>query len=208
MIRRAICLFACLGAVVWVAGCKVNVDKTAGGKDKNVRVDTPFGGIHVTTGQTTAANLGLPVYPGAQLTTGDEKHKAADVRMGFGEWEMHVQVVSYTTPDSEEKVTAFYRNALGRYGNVIACQDGNPVGTPTTTWEGLTCEDHGNVNVNVSDHGQNTGYQPEHGFQLKAGSRHHQHIVAFKSSQPGQTRFTLVELDLPSDQGGNSKRSD
>ena len=208
MIRRAICLFACLGAAAWLAGCKVNVEKGAGGKDKNVRVETPFGGINVTTGQTTAADLGLPVYPGAQLVTGDENHKAANVQMGFGEWEMHVQVVSYATADSEQKVTAFYRNALGRYGNVIACQDGSPVGTPTTTWEGLTCKDHGNPNVNVNESGQNYGYQSEHGFQLKAGSSHHQHIVAFKSSGPGQTRFTLVQLDLPAGSDSGQKKSD
>lgn len=208
MIRRAICLFACIGAVVWVSGCKVHVDKSAGGEDKNVQVETPFGGIRVTTGQTTAADVGLPVYPGAQLMTGDDKHKAADVRMGFGEWEMQVQVVNYSTSDSQERVTAFYRNALGRYGNVIACQDGAPVGTPTTTWEGLTCADHGNPKVQVGDDSRSYGYQPDHGFQLKAGSKRHQHIVAFQSSQPGQTRFTLIELNLPSGDDGGSRKSD
>jgi hypothetical protein len=208
MIRRAICLFACLGTVIWVVGCKVHVDKNANGTDKNVRVETPFGGLRVTTGQTTAADLGLSAYPDAKLVTNDEKHKAADVRMGFGEWAMHVQVVSYTTADSQEKVTAFYRKALGRYGNVIACQDNTPVGTPAETWQGLTCADHGNPNVNVNDHGQKYGYQPDHGFQLKAGSKRHQHIVAFQSSQPGETRFTLIQLDLPANADGGQRRSD
>jgi len=34
-------------------------------REKKVQVDTPFGGIHVNTDQTSAADLGLPAYPGA-----------------------------------------------------------------------------------------------------------------------------------------------
>ena len=84
-------------------------------------------GIHVNTNQTTAADLGLPVYPGAQQRADDDKHKSADVHLGFGEWEMRVRAVSYSTPDTQEQVAAFYKKALGRYGDVITCQ-GNAAG--------------------------------------------------------------------------------
>ena len=63
-------LLAALALAAGVAGCRIHVDKDADGKDKNVQVDTPFGGIHVNTDQTTAADLGLPVYPGAQNVDG------------------------------------------------------------------------------------------------------------------------------------------
>ncbi len=70
-------LFACLvaGSVLTagIAGCRVQVDKGANGEDKKVQVDTPFGGIHVNTDQTTAADLGLPVYPGAQIAQGQRQ---------------------------------------------------------------------------------------------------------------------------------------
>jgi hypothetical protein len=206
---RASGVLAGLALLALITGCRVHVDKSANGEDKNVQVDTPFGGVHVNTNQTTAADLGLPVYPGAQTVSDDDKHKSADVHLGFGEWELRVKVVSYSTPDSQDKVTAFYKNALSRYGDVIACQDNAPVGTPTKTPEGLTCADDGHANVNIGENGKSYGYHSGHnGFQLKAGSRRHQHIVGFESSRPGETRFALIALDLPSGTGKTGDKSD
>jgi hypothetical protein len=196
--RDASGLLACLALAAGLTGCRIHVDKDANGEDKNVQVDTPFGGVHVNTDQTTAADLGLPVYPGAQIVQDKDNDKSADVHMGFGEWEMRLKVVNYTTSDSQDKVVAFYKKALGRYGDVIACQDSAPVGTPATTAEGLTCSDNGHANANVSTNGFSYGDQSKgKGFELKAGSKRHQHIVGFESSAPGQTRFALVALDLP-----------
>jgi hypothetical protein len=186
-----------------LAGCRVHVDKGANGQEKTVQVDTPFGGVHVNTDQVSAAELGLPIYPGAQALSRDGKHKSADVHMGFGEWELRVKAASYSTADNEDKVTEFYRKALSKYGDVIACNDGTVVGTPTKTSEGLTCDEKGHPNVNINSHGENYGYQSNgKGFQLKAGSNRHQHIVGFEGSHPGVTQFELVALDLPA---GSSK---
>ena len=108
-VRNAAGLVASLALVAGLAACRVNVEKSANGEDKNVQVDTPFGGVHVHTDQTTAADLGLPVYPGAQQVKDDDKHKSADVQLAFGEWGLRVRAVSYATPDTEEQVTAFYK---------------------------------------------------------------------------------------------------
>jgi hypothetical protein len=191
-----------------LAGCRVHVQKDASGQQKNVQVDTPFGGMHVDTNQTTAADLGLPAYPGAQIVRDKDDDKSANIHMGFGEWELRVKVVNYATPDSEDKVATFYRKALGRYGDVISCQDGNAMGTPTHTSEGLTCADDGKVRVNANSGGNNYGYSGHNGFELKAGSEHHQHIVGFQSSAPGQTRFALVEVELPAGIESSSGKSD
>jgi hypothetical protein len=206
--RNAAGLFACLFLAAGLAGCKIHVDKDANGQEKNVRIETPFGGIHVNTDQTTAADLGLPVYPGAQTVRDNEKDKSADVHMGFGEWQLRVKVVNYSTPDGKDKVTAFYKKALGRYGDVITCQDGSPVGTPAKTTEGLTCTDDGHPNVNIDTGEHNYGYQGTKGFQLKAGSARHQHIVGFEDSGPNETRFALVALDLPAGTDGDAGKSD
>jgi hypothetical protein len=207
--RNAAGLFACFVLAAGVAGCRIHVDKSANGEEKNVQVDTPFGGIHVNTDQTTAADLGLPAYPGAEIVKDKENDKSADIHMGFGEWELRVKVVNYTAPDGQDKVVAFYKKALGRYGDVISCQSNAPVGTPTATSEGLNCADDGNAHVQVNDHGENYGYQSDHnGFELKAGSKRHQHIVAFESSAPGQTRFALIALDLPVGAESSSGKSD
>ncbi len=196
MMRKGTILLSGLALVAWTAGCRVHVDKDANGEEKKVQVDTPFGGIHVNTDQTTAADLGMPVYPGATLMKDDDMHKSADVHMGFGEWQLRVQAVSYSSTDSKEKVAAFYKKALGRYGDVITCQGKSPVGTPTTTSEGLTCADDSN-HTNVQVNGSNDGYDLRDGLQLKAGSKRHQHIVGFQDSKGGVTHFALVALDLP-----------
>jgi hypothetical protein len=205
--RNAIGLLAGLALIAGITGCfRVHVDKDANGEDKNVQVDTPFGGVHVNTDQTSAADLGLPPYPGAQEIKGDDKHKSADVHLGFGEWELRVRAVSYGTTDTQDQVTAFYKKALGRYGDVITCQGHSPVGTPTVTSQGLNCSDDGNsanVKIDHKDYGTN-----EDSLELKAGSKRHQHIVGFENPKDGQTRFALVALDLPGGIDKNSDKSD
>jgi len=188
-----------LAVIAGLMGCRVHVDKDANGQEKTVQVDTPFGGVHVNTDQVSASDLGLPAYPGSEIVRGDDKHKSADVHLGFGEWQLRVRAVSYATPDSQEKVTEFYKKALGRFGDVITCQDKSPVGTPTITSEGLTCADDGkNSNVKID----NNDFTSHDRLQLKAGSKRHQHIVGFEDSREGKTRFALVALDLPA--GHNS----
>lgn len=188
MIRKATIVLSGLALMAWTAGCRVQVDKGADGQEKKVQVDTPFGGVHVNTDRVTAADLGLPVYPGATQVKDDDNHKSADVHMGIGEWQLRVQVVSYTSTDPQDKVEAFYKQALGRYGAVITCRNNSAVGTPAATPEGLTCsDDHKHTNVDIGNN-----------VQLKAGSKHHQHIVGFEDAKNGQTKFALVELDLPS----------
>lgn len=203
--KSIVLLTAGAAVALALAGCRVHVDKGANGEDKNVQVDTPFGGVHVSSDQVTASDLGLPVYPGAQAVQGDDNHKSADIHMGFGEWQMRVRVVSYSTADSQDKVAAFYKKALGRYGDVITCQNQNAIGTPTATSEGLTCADdshHGHVQINDHD------YAGKDSLQLKAGSKRHQHIVAFDTgNNGGKTVFGLVALDLPS-AGSGSEHSD
>ena len=204
--RAAATLAVSLALAAGMAGCRIHTEKGPNGEDKKVQIDTPFGGIHVNTDQTTAADLGLPVYPGATLARDNDNHKSADVRLGFGQWELRVKAVSYQTPDSEEKVTAFYKKALGRYGNVITCQGNAPVGTPAMTTEGLSCADDGNhakVHIDQGDYHLGKG-----GLELKAGSKRHQHIVGFENPRNSQTRFALVALDLPAGVESDSEKSD
>ena len=205
MNRKEIFLLSGLALILWNTGCRVHVDKDASGKEKDVQVDTPFGGVHVNTDQTTASDLGLPMYPGADIVKNDDQHKSADVHLGFGEWQIRVRAVSYATPDSRDQVVAFYKKALQRYGDVLTCQGNAPVGTPTVTHEGLTCaEDKAKVNVN----GTKNGIAESGELQLKAGSRRHQHIVGFEEPKNGKTRFALVALDLPAAIEGKDEKSD
>ncbi|MBV8629411.1 MAG: hypothetical protein JOZ83_00705 [Silvibacterium sp.] len=171
------------------AGCRVQVDKSKDGTDKNVKIDTPLGGLHVRAGDTSAADVGLPSYPGAQIVPDKDGDKSADVHFGFGEWQFRVKAVHYETSDPQENVIAFYRKALGRYGDVVECHGDQPVGSPAVTREGLSCSDaKGNSKVHIDE---------DSSLSLRAGSRHHQHIVALDKAHGAGTRFSLVELQLP-----------
>lgn len=180
------------------AGCHVHVDKNANGTEKNVKIDTPLGGLHVNAGDTNAADVGLPVYPGATVVPDKDGDKSANIHMGFGQWQLRVKVVNYQTPDDQDKVLDFYQKALGRYGTVIRCKGDQPLGSPTVTQEGLSCsngDSHGQVNISE-------------GLMLKAGSRHHQHLLGIENNSGPGTRFALVELQLPSSidkEGSNSQ---
>jgi len=86
-IANAVSLFACLVVTAGLSGCWVHVDKDANGQEKNVQVDTPFGGVHVNTDQTTAADLGLPEYPGSQRVKRQAEAEGLDkifTAAGFG----------------------------------------------------------------------------------------------------------------------------
>jgi hypothetical protein len=183
--------------VVATGGCRVQVDKSKDGEDKNVKIDTPLGGLHVRKNDVGAVDMGVPVYPGAQLSTDKENDKSADIHFGFGEWQLRVKAVNYHTDDSKEQVLAFYQKALGRFGDVIRCHGKSPVGSPQVTREGLTCSDD-----DEGKHVHTSASTDE--LSLKAGSKRHQHLMVIKTGGDAGTRFALIELELP--KGSNDSR--
>ena len=208
MKSKALLAAACTPLALLATGCRVHVDKDANGQEKTVQVDTPFGGVHVNTDQVSAADLGLPLYPGAELQKDKDGDKSADVHMGFGEWQLRVRVVSYTSTDPQDKIVAFYKKALARYGDVLTCQGNAPVGTPTVTSEGLNCSDDGK-NSHFQFNGKTNGVDLSGELQLKAGSKRHQHVVGIeKQPEAGKTKFALVALDLPAAVESNGDKSD
>lgn len=189
-----------LATLLSFTACRIEANKSEDGKNKNVKIDTPFGGVHVNTDQTSAADVGLPSYPGAQVfhKKDEESNSSADIHLGFGKWQLRVKVVEYISSDPEDNIVAFYKKSLGRYGDVITCSGENTVGTPQTTREGLTCKsDHKNSQMNLNDKGDH--------LSLKAGSPTHQHIVTIRTRENNQTRFALIALDLPKDMGKNEE---
>jgi hypothetical protein len=177
-----------IAGIVAVSGCRVESDKHD--DSDNVKIATPFGGMRVkTNGAAVLEGTGLPEYPGAELVKKDKDNGAADVNLSFGRFQLRVKAVSYRSADEPDKVEAFYRKALERYGDVIQCQNGKAVGVPVHTAEGLTCDNDkdNHIAVNEAVSGK---------MELKAGSKQHQHIIAIDPDGSG-TKFGLVALDLP-----------
>jgi hypothetical protein len=172
-----------------MSGCRVENDKH--GDADNVKIATPFGGMSVKTNEAAGVDgIGLPVYPGAVMVKKKDKNDgAADINLSFGSFTLKVKAASYTTPDSPDLVAAFYRKALGRYGDVIQCQNDKPVSSQTRTAEGLTCADDQKNHIKVDNDMSGK-------MELKAGSKQHQHIVGVDPDGSG-TKIGMVALDLP-----------
>lgn len=205
-------LFAGLAlACLLATGCRVN-DQKDGNKEK-VDIQTPFGNMNVNTDKSAdTAAIGLTAYPGAKPVNDDNgddsKSNNADVNMSFGNFHLGVKAATFQTPDDPEKVLAFYRKDMARYGDVIECQGHKTVGSPAHTPQGLGCDD--NADINTTDSNGHRGFSytysddshpkkaaGDDGLELRAGSRLHQHIVTVESKDGG-TRIGLVMLDLPS----------
>ncbi len=185
-----------------LVGCRVTSHKD--GNNDNVDIGTPFGSMQVKTNDNVdTAGLGITPYPGAQMVKKDKDNGAADVNMSFGSFHLGVKAVAYMTPDNEDKVLAFYKKDLGRYGDVLHCEGKHTIGEPTRTAEGLTCDFDGKSNGHVvwsTDDDKDSDKN-----ELRAGSKQHQHIVAVETKSNG-TKIGLVALDLPTNLSSGDKK--
>ena len=176
-----------------LTGCRIDTHKN--GADKDVSIGTPFGSMHVKTDEpAVAARIGLTPYPGATVVRKNNDSGVADVNLSFGSFKLGVLAMDLQSNDPEDKVLAFYRKDMARYGAVLSCRGKQAVGEPTRTADGLTC--------GTDEHDAGSGE-----MQLRSGSELHQHIVGVRS-RDGGTRIGLVALDLPAGMNhhGNNDR--
>jgi hypothetical protein len=160
--------------------CSVNVKKGDGGDDKQVDINTPVGGIHVSK-NAEPADVGLPVYPGARQKQKDSdgSDKSANVNISSFGYGVKVAALQYESDDPPGKLIAFYKDQLKKYGNVLICHTS-----------------HMNVDTDIkdSDH-SSTELTCEGGdgknVELKVGTKENQHIVAVEPDGKGST-FSLV----------------
>jgi hypothetical protein len=193
--RAILFSLALFAPVVGLAGCSVQGNGQHDNAD--VKIQTPFGGMKVKTNEAVnTAEIGLASYPGATQIKEDKDNGSADVDMNFGNFHLRVKAAGYHTSDSPEKVKAFYLKDLGRYGDVLECRNNAPVGKRTKTAEGLTCSDD-------DEHAQVQATSGNKDFELKAGSKLHQHIVSVEKEANG-TKFGLVALELPNTEKSES----
>ena len=178
--KSTVLLFAAafLSALVLPA-CNVKTEKSSDGKDKNVEISTPFGGLKVNN-DADARDTGLPVFPNSRLKPKEENNdNSANVNMSFGKFGLKVVVATYETDATPDKVLDFYRGAVGKYGKVLECKGGSMGGVNIhhndKNDKELHCDKDGNSDV----------------VELKVGTETLQHVVAVKPSGKG-SEFSLV----------------
>ena len=149
--------------------------------------------------KVTAADIGLPVYPGSSLYKDKDNDEAVDMGFSFGDSHFRLMAANYLSSDAPDKILAFYRKPLSHYGEVLECNNGKPVGNPTITRSGLTCSDEHGGNVEMNGHVSSKDHE------LRAGAPHQFRIVGIDKAQPNSTRFGLVYVQLPKDDDSKAK---
>ena len=169
-----------VAAVLLLAACSMKVDDK--GENKNVDIRTPLGALQVRT-NPTPAQVGLSVYPGAKQKVEGDDRNAANVNISSSMFGVKVLVIAYHTDDPPEKVIAYYKKDLQKYGNV------------------LECKGHGHEDAEL-DLGHHENEKPKpltcgddkgdgKGVELKAGMSDNFHLVAVEPKDNGSD-FALV----------------
>lgn len=149
--------------------------------------------------KATAADVGLPGYPGAKLDKDKDNDVSVDMGYTFGDSQFRLIAANYVTSDPPDQVLSFYRNPLSHYGEVLECNDGKPVGKATRTNTGLTCADDQKGDIQVN------GYSGSKGRELRAGTPQQYRIVGIDKAEAKSTRFGLVYVQLPKDSDSHAK---
>src|SRR5215470_2498328 len=99
-----------ISVLLIATACSINVKKDENGQDKNVDINTPFGGIHVNS-NADVRDTGLSVYHGARQKKKDDSgdEKSANVNISTGEFGLKVVAVEYETDDAPGKIIAYYK---------------------------------------------------------------------------------------------------
>jgi len=177
-----------------LSGCSVNVKKSDNGEDKNVDIDTPFGGIHVKKG-ADVRDTGLPIYPGAQpkqkSDSDSDDEKSANVDISTSAFGVKVVAIEYQTKDAPSKVIAFYKDKLKQFGTVLECHTSSKNHT-----YGHTSHKNDSNSEQLKCEGDDNGKT----IELKAGTESNQHIVSIDPQDKGAD-FALVYVRLRGKEG-------
>jgi hypothetical protein len=136
----------------------------------------------IASGKATAGDVGLPLYPGSKLHK-DKPNDSPAARLGLwgGGSGFKLAVLKMDTGDPPERVAAFYRKALSKYGKVLDCSNPSPLQSgeeKTDSSKVLTCGDD----------------KPEKGGMLfKSGTKAKQHIVAIQPNEQGSL-YQLIAI--------------
>lgn len=130
--------------------------------------------------RTQAADIGLPVYAGAQPYRDSEGDKpAATLGLWAGVFGLELDVMKFRVAAEPQRVAAFYADALARYGTVLDCRDAAARVKPPKDSDRLSCDS-----------------APAAGdYEYRVGSARQFRVVSVKRDGGG-ARFDLVRIDL------------
>lgn len=172
----AVTALLCLSALI---GCSVTTHEKENGKKDDVDIRTPFGSLSVREGKSDVKDTGLALYPGARpRKDADDEHHSANVNISSSLFGLKVVAMKFESDDSPDKLLAFYRKDMGKYGKVIDCTGGFSL-----NFHHHDKDDE--VTCGAGDSGR------EYKQELKVGTENNQRIMAVRPSGNGSV-FALV----------------
>jgi hypothetical protein len=164
-----------------------------GNQDKNLDIRSSVGDLHVGN-DANIRDIGLPLYPGARLRHDEHDKNSANLAIFTSAFGMKLLVANYDADDSPDKLIAYYRDKLKKYGRVIECHTGEHGGdvhvnagkNDSSGSKDVKCEGDNNGNV----------------VELKVGTQDNQHLVSVEPSEKGNgSTFALVYVRTRGKQG-------
>jgi len=141
--------------------------------------------IGLTLGKNPSAkDIGLPVYPGSKPHHEESNDSAAKFGLWGGGSGFKLSVLKMDTPDAPDKVAAFYKKALAKYGKDLDCTNSQSQSdrrrTDDENSKALACDDD----------------KPDaNGMLFKAGTKNKQHIVSIAPNGK-DTLYKLASVSI------------
>lgn len=130
--------------------------------------------------RSSPADVGLPAYPGATIRRDKpDDGEGLNLSLWGGSLGFKLALVKFSTTDPVDKVAAYYREAMGRYGTVLDCTGPRPAAPPADK-KVLAC--------NKDDKGEPGGRL------YKVGTPQQQRIVSIKPAG-GRVEFDMVRVE-------------
>ncbi len=162
----------------------------SGSKDKSFDVRSSIGDMHVGK-DADAQKQGLPLYPGARPKQ-EKDNDPLNFDIFTESFGFKIMVAKYESDDPAEKILAFYRDKMKKFGKVLECHN-------TNDNSGFHSDDNDqDRNKPLKCEGDNSGPVRE----LKVGTEGNAHILAVEPRDSGAgTTFTLVYVYTRGKQG-------
>jgi hypothetical protein len=193
--KLLVTLVVSVSALLLLSACSINVDDKDK-KNEKVDIQTPFANLKVDSSAKSVEN-GIPVYPGAKLRPAekDGDNHSANIDLGALGFGLKVIAAEYDTPDSPDKVKAFYEDKMKEFGSVLVCKGHD-----------------GGSDVHVDVHGKNKDEDKKltcsdtsgDGWELKTGTSDNEHLVSIEPNGSG-TRFGTVYIRTHGKDSDDSK---
>ncbi len=151
-------------------------------QDKSFDVQSSVGDMHVGK-DADARKAGLPLYPGARPKV-DKDNDPLNFGILMENFGLKVVVAKYESNDSPDKVVAYYRDKMKKYGKVLECHSQKHGGDVDVHDDDK--DSNGSKELKCE---QNSGPVTE----LKVGTEDNQHVVAVEPPDAGKgSTFAIV----------------